>query len=90
MPCHGLAVPLARGRARRNALYGVRFAKSFRSEQAWAEINRYGGKRMIIWSLPLIVVGVTPSFLPFESRTALTSFLAFAPPAFVLAPVVEV
>ena len=85
----GLAVPLARGHVRRNVLYGVRIAESLRSDEAWAEINRYGGRRMIIWSLPLIAVGIAAFFLPLRSRTGLTMFLGFAPLVFVLAPVVE-
>ena len=87
--CLGLAIPLARGRVRRNRRYGARFPESFESEEAWLEINRYGGRRAIVWSMPLIAVGIVSFFLPLQSHTGLTLLLGFAPLAFVLAPVVE-
>ena len=87
--CLGLAIPLARGRVRRNLLYGVRFAESLRSDEEWFEINRYGGRRMIVWSLPLIAVGIAALFLPLRSRPGLALFLGFAPLVLVLVPVVE-
>lgn len=85
----GLAVPLARGRVGRNALYGIRLRESLQSDDAWFAINRYGGRRLIVWSIPLIVVGIVSFFLPLRSRTALTVAFGFAPLVFILIPAVE-
>jgi hypothetical protein len=85
----GLAVPLARGKVARNALYGIRFPQSFQSDEAWYAINCYGGKRMMAWSIPLIITGIVSFFLPLRSHTGLTLTFGFAPLVFVLIPLVE-
>src|SRR5258708_2228688 len=87
--CIGLAIPLVRGQVGRNGLYGIRFPQSFQSDDAWFAINRFGGKRLIVWSIPLIVIGIVLLFLPLQSHTALTLTLGFAPLVFILIPVVE-
>jgi uncharacterized membrane protein len=87
--CIALAIPLVRRQVGRNAFYGVRFPQSFASDDAWLAINRYGGKRLIVWSIPLIVIGITSFFLPLRSRTGLTLVLGFAPVIVVLIPVLE-
>jgi SdpI/YfhL protein family len=53
-----LAAPLAMGRVPRNPYYGFRIAKAFESEQNWYQINRHGGIGMIIWSVPILIIGV--------------------------------
>jgi hypothetical protein len=83
----GLAIPLVRGQIGRNALYGVRFPESFRSDEAWFAINRYGGQRMMIWSIPIIATGILCFFLPLQARPGLALVLAFTPLLFVLFPV---
>jgi hypothetical protein len=88
--CIALGIPLARGHVGRNALYGVRLPQSLQSDEAWFAINRFGGKRLIVWSLPLIVVGVVSFFLPLRGRTGLTLTLGFAPLLFILIPAVEI
>jgi len=87
--CAGLAVPLVRGQVGRNAFYGVRFPQSFQSDDAWFAINRFGGKRLLVWSIPLVAVGITSFFLPLQSHTALALTLGFAPLIFILIPVLE-
>lgn len=84
-----LAIPLVRGRVRRNAFYGVRFQQSFQSDDAWYAINRYGGKRLIVWAVPLVLVGIGCLFLPLRSHPALALVAGFAPLVCVLAPAVE-
>jgi hypothetical protein len=84
-----LAIPLVRGQVARNPLYGVRFAQSFASDDAWLAINRYGGKRLIIWSIPILVIGIASLLIPLQSRTALTLAVGFGPLIFVLIPVLE-
>lgn len=75
--CFGLARPLVRRRVKPNHYYGVRFAKSFESEQLWYDINEFGGRRLIVWSIPLGVSGLLAWTLPL-SEAALVA-LAFAP-----------
>jgi hypothetical protein len=87
--CIALAIPLIKGKVPRNSLYGVRFPQSFQSDEAWLAINRYGGRRMILWAIPLIAVGVASFFLPLQSHPGFTLALGFAPLVFVLIPVIE-
>jgi uncharacterized membrane protein len=85
----GLAIPLARGKIGRNGIYGVRFPQSFQSDDAWYAINRFGGRRLIVWAVPLILVGIACFFIPLQSHTGLTLILGFAPLAFVLTPCLQ-
>jgi hypothetical protein len=87
--CLALSVPLIRGQVRRNRIYGVRFPQSFQSDDAWRAINCYGGKRLAVWAIPLIGVGVVALFLPLQGKTGLTLVLGFAPIIFILIPVLE-
>jgi hypothetical protein len=84
-----LAIPLARGQIGPNALYGVRFPQSFQSDEAWYAINRFGGRRMMIWSIPIVATGIVAFFLPMQANPGLALTLGFAPLAFVLIPVFE-
>lgn len=85
----GLAIPLVRGRVERNGLYGVRFPESFQSDDAWYAINRYGGRRMIVWALPLLLVGITCFFLHLRQHPRLTLILGFAPLIFFFIPALQ-
>ena len=46
--CMALAMPLVRGKVKRNVFYGARFPESFQSEEAWLAINRYAGQRLLL------------------------------------------
>ncbi len=49
-----LSIPLVFRKIPMNRFYGVRIPKSFSSESNWYEINAYGGRQLIFWSmLPL-------------------------------------
>lgn len=84
-----LAIPLILGRIGPNRLYGVRLPQAFQSEQAWYAINSFGGKRMIVWSVPVLLVGIASFFLRLQANTGLTLALGFAPLLFVLMPAIE-
>lgn len=62
-----LSIPLIKGKVKMNYLYGVRFKKSFESEERWYEINRYGGRLLAYWSVSMMAVGVVMFFIPFEA-----------------------
>src|SRR5436305_7234207 len=76
--CLAMAIPLALGKVPRNRLYGMRIPESLQSDQAWDAINRFGGKRMMPWSLLLIAIGVTVFFLPLQPHPRATLALGFA------------
>lgn len=71
--------PLARRKVPMNRVYGVRFKKAFESEENWYTINAYGGKLLIGWSVPLVVIGVATFFLPLEGKQLLITLFACAP-----------
>ncbi|WP_226667552.1 SdpI family protein [Metabacillus litoralis] len=83
----GLSIPLYKERIKMNHLYGVRFSESFESEENWYKINKYGAKRMMIWSIPLFVIGITIVFLP-PLNDLLLVFLTFLP-CIIMIPAIE-
>lgn len=88
MLMYRLGMPLLRGQVGRNHYYGVRFPQVFESDDAWYAINRFGGRCMIIWAVPLVVVGLLYFFfLPMQLHNGIALTLGFAPLVFVLAPV---
>ena len=74
-----ISIPLVLGKVPMNSLYGVRFKKSFESEELWYKINAYGGRLLIIWSIPLVFLGVITFFLPLGGRQIWTTLIACAP-----------
>ena len=74
-----LARPLLHDRVKMNWLYGVRFKRSFESDELWYAINRYGARRMIVWSIVLGIVGIVTPFVVDEGREVLAVLLALAP-----------
>jgi len=62
----GLAIPLVKRRIPRNKWYGVRIQKALQSEELWYQINAYGGRQMIIWSVPIILTGIVCLFVPLD------------------------
>lgn len=75
----GLSIPLLRGEVKRNGLYGVRLPESLASEEAWLDINRYGARRMILWSVPVFALGIAAFFVSFEGREGLALAFGLAP-----------
>jgi hypothetical protein len=58
-----LSIPLWQGRVKPNPWYGFRLPQSFKSEENWYRINRFGAGRLILWSLPMILCGIVFLFL---------------------------
>jgi len=56
------SIPLALGSIKMNPLYGVRIKKAFESEENWYKINKYGGRRLIFWSIVLICISIASLF----------------------------
>jgi hypothetical protein len=59
-----VSIPLVRRKIPMNHWYGIRIAKSFRSDADWYAINEYGGRQMIYWSIPLIPLGLVYLLVP--------------------------
>ena len=62
----GISIPLVKHKIKMNYLYGIRIKKSFESEDSWYKINEYGGKQLIIWSIPMILVGLICFFVQID------------------------
>ena len=72
----GISIPLVKHKIKMNHLYGIRIKKSFESEDSWYKINEYGGKQLIIWSIPMIFVGFICFFVPIDdSNKDILSFV---------------
>jgi len=83
-----LCVPLLKGRIGMNHWYGMRFKKSFQSEENWYRINRYGARKMILWSGVLVIIGVLTLFIPVGSKGVLPLAISSAP-LIVIIPAIE-
>lgn len=75
----GISIPLVMRKIPMNHIYGVRFSKSFESENNWYKINEYGGKKLIIWAIPLIMIGIITFFLLLKGNGVLIILIACAP-----------
>jgi hypothetical protein len=74
-----ISIPLVLRKVPMNKLYGVRFKKSFESDENWYKINAYGGKQLILWSVPLVLFGVATFFLPLEGKQSWITLVGCAP-----------
>ncbi|MEM7483057.1 MAG: SdpI family protein [Acidobacteriota bacterium] len=75
----GLSIPLLQERIAPNRLYGVRFKKSFESEENWYRINRYGGKLLLYWSVVVGIIGLLALTPPVGRSEGLAFAFAMAP-----------
>jgi len=80
--CISLSIPLRQGRVRMNGIYGIRFPQSFKSDEAWFAINRFGGARLIIWSIPMVISGIIAFFVPLNSHESLALIFGCGPLVF--------
>ena len=83
-----ISIPLVKDKIPMNRWYGIRFKKSFESDENWYRINRYGGRQLIIWSVILALLGIVIIFLPIEKGTLLC-FPAALAPLIILVPAVK-
>jgi len=79
----GLCIPMMKGKVKMNPWYGARFRKSYESEEAWYKINAYCGRRMVYWSIVLILIGILALFIPLGEAYLLRTLL-FASAALIL------
>ena len=74
-----LGIPMLKRQVPMNRWYGARFKKSFESEENWYRINAYSAKQLILWSIPLLLLGVVTLFLPLEGNARFINVIACAP-----------
>lgn len=74
----GLAIPLVRRKIPRNSWYGVRIRKAFQSDELWYDINAYGGREFIIWSIPIVLTGIACFFFPLDESSPYPLVLALS------------
>lgn len=58
------ALPLIKGKVKMNPWYGVRIPAAFESEARWFEINRHGGRLLLLWGLVIAATAMGGAFLP--------------------------
>ncbi|PQP34683.1 hypothetical protein C6A37_06480 [Desulfobacteraceae bacterium SEEP-SAG9] len=83
-----ISIPLLNGSIKMNRYYGIRFKKSYESEENWYKINKFGAKRLIIWSIPLLLIGSVTFFLRVNDHSVLKLIIALAP-LIVIIPAIE-
>ena len=74
-----IGLPLVAGRVPMNRRFGFRFGRAYESEDMWMRINRYGGYRLIGWSVAMLAAGVLSLFRPYEQNALLIAVLSFVP-----------
>jgi SdpI/YfhL protein family len=83
----GACLPLLLGKIGRNKWYGFRGPKAFESEENWEKINRYGAGCMMLWCLPIIIVGLIILLVPLEMTVRVP--LSALPVAFIFAAIFQ-
>ena len=74
-----ISIPLLLEQIGINRWYGIRFKKSYESEENWYAINKFGAKRLIIWSIPVVFLGIAAFFIPIEGNGALAKLYIITP-----------
>ncbi|MEM9017250.1 MAG: SdpI family protein [Verrucomicrobiota bacterium] len=74
-----VGIPLWRRRVPMNRTYGIRMGKAFDSDEAWYAINEHGGKRLVIYGIPVLIAGITCFLIAEGGSPAPKVLLAFVP-----------
>jgi len=91
--CVGIALgfPLMKRKVKMNRWYGVRIPKSFQSEEHWFKINEYGGRQLVVWSVPMIAWGLLCFVIPMKDvNRGLEAFAFGAFPVFLFIAIITV
>lgn len=79
------SIPLLRGKVKMNRFFGLKFPRSYESDEAWYAINRQGAKYLILWSLVVIGIGVLAMLLPRFTSGKVYMILSLAPLVYLFA-----
>lgn len=74
-----VSIPLFLEQIGMNRWYGIRFKKSYQSDEHWYAINKFGAARFIVWSVPVVLLGVAAFFISVEDNTAIQWLYIIAP-----------
>lgn len=74
----GFSIPLILEKIDMNGIYGIRFNKSFESDELWYQINKKGGQILLAWSTVLLSFGILCFFLP-QLQAPYTFMFSLAP-----------
>lgn len=85
-----VCLPLLRGNIKPNALYGVRMAKSFESDENWFKMNCYGAKQMMLGAAIMMLCGIVAFFLPMQGNDTLAAIAAVVPMLLMLIPAFQI
>ncbi|MBI0583499.1 MAG: SdpI family protein [Methanomassiliicoccus sp.] len=80
----GLSVPLIRGKVAMNHVYGVRVRQAFVSEEAWYDINRYGGRQLLVGGILITVIGAAAVFVDMNEDVGALLLFTLLPLAVIL------
>lgn len=58
-----LSLPLVFRKIPMNSIYGIRFSQSFKSKKNWYDINAAGGRVLILWNIPIFLIGLKEIFI---------------------------
>lgn len=75
----GLCVPALRLESDWTIINGVQRPAGFTSDEAWGQLNRFAARRMIVWSLPVLGLGIAALFVPMEGQPWLALLFGIAP-----------
>ena len=85
-----ISIPLVKGYIKMNSFYGMRIKKAFESDENWYKINKYGGKRLIFWSIVLICIGILNLIFNIDEASLLHEIFPFAPIIVLIPFVIEI
>jgi hypothetical protein len=84
-----ISIPLLKGKIKMNSWYGFRFMQAFQSPGNWYQINRYGAKRLIFWSIVLMLLGCLLPFLPPFDKNPVSLILVLHVPLVLIIAAIE-
>lgn len=83
-----VSIPLIKEKVKMNHFYGVKFAKSYESEELWYKINKKGGQLLLLWSVVILFIGISCFIIPKIERPLLWLF-GYAPVLYII-PAIQV
>lgn len=64
-------------------------APNERLEEYWYKINAYGGRQLVVWSIPLIILGLVTFFLLLAGKRFWIVMIACAPPIYIVPAIIS-
>jgi hypothetical protein len=69
-----LNLPLTWRKVPMNRFYGFRTAAAFKSQEAWYDVNAFGGRQFVFAALFMIALGLAGFYLPEQYKDAYARF----------------